>query len=95
MDAAPFDSGTATPGIGVFLLGIDPANFAGSVERLSRRFESLRNVDQVRLPAIEITSLPDTIEINTDTLQRLRLADRRSENQLDDLGGPPRGGAAG
>jgi (2R)-3-sulfolactate dehydrogenase (NADP+) len=75
IDAAPFDSGTASPGIGAFLLGIDPANFARSVERLSRRLESLPNDDQVRLPAIEITSLPDAIEINTDTLQRLKRAD--------------------
>ena len=74
MDAAPFDSGTASPGIGVFLLGIDPANFAGSLERLSRRFESLRNDHQVRLPAIEIISLPDAIEISSNTLQRLQEA---------------------
>jgi hypothetical protein len=56
------------------MLGIDPANFAGSLERLSRRFESLRNDHQVRLPAIEITSLPDAIEIGSDTLQRLQEA---------------------
>jgi (2R)-3-sulfolactate dehydrogenase (NADP+) len=74
IDAAPFDSGTTSPGIGVFLLGIDPANFAGSLERLSRRFESLRNDHQVHLPAIEITSLPDAIEISSDTLQRLQKA---------------------
>jgi (2R)-3-sulfolactate dehydrogenase (NADP+) len=74
MDAAPFDRGTTSPSIGVFMLGIDPANFAGSLERLSRRFESLRNDHQVRLPAIEITSLPDAIEIGSDTLQRLQEA---------------------
>ena len=74
MDAAPFDSGRTSPGIGVFLLGIDPANFPGSLERSSRRFESLRDDYQVRLPAIEITSLPDAIEIGSDTLQRLQEA---------------------
>ena len=65
LDAAPFDRGTTSPGIGVFLLGIDPTNFGGSVERLSRQFESLRNDHQVRLPAIEITALPDSIGRST------------------------------
>jgi (2R)-3-sulfolactate dehydrogenase (NADP+) len=74
IDAAPFDSGTASPGIGVFLLGIDSARFDGSVERLSRQFESLRNDHHVRLPAIEITSWPDSIEVSSDVLQRLREA---------------------
>jgi hypothetical protein len=44
------------------------------VERLSPRFDSLRNDHQVHLPAIEITSMPDAIEIGSDTLQRLREA---------------------
>jgi (2R)-3-sulfolactate dehydrogenase (NADP+) len=74
LDAAPFDRGSASPGIGVFLLGIDPASFAGSVERLSRQFETLRDEHHVRLPAVEITSLPDTVEIASDTLERLREA---------------------
>jgi (2R)-3-sulfolactate dehydrogenase (NADP+) len=74
IDAAPFDRGTASPRIGVFLLAIDPTNFDGSVQRLSRQFESLRNDHQVRLPALEITALPDSIEINSDVLQRLREA---------------------
>jgi (2R)-3-sulfolactate dehydrogenase (NADP+) len=73
-DAAPFDSGTASPGIGVFLLGIDPGNFNGSVERLSDRFESLRDDHQVRLPAVEITSLADSVEIAPEVLRRLREA---------------------
>lgn len=74
LDAAPFDRGTTSPGIGVFVLGIDPTNFGGSVERLSRQFESLRNDHQVRLPAIEITALPDSIKIDSEVLQRLREA---------------------
>jgi (2R)-3-sulfolactate dehydrogenase (NADP+) len=74
LDAPPFDRGTASPGIGVFLLGIDPASFAGSVERLSRQFETLRDDHQVRLPAVEITSLPDAVEVASDTLERLRQA---------------------
>jgi (2R)-3-sulfolactate dehydrogenase (NADP+) len=74
LDAAPFDSGATSPGIGVFLLSIDPALFPGSVERLSRQFETLRQDHQVRLPALELTSLPDSVEISADLLQRLRTA---------------------
>lgn len=76
MDAAPFDRGRASPGIGVFLLGIDPANFPGSVERLSARFESLRTEHRVRLPAFDLTSFPDSVEVGPDTLQRLHDATR-------------------
>jgi (2R)-3-sulfolactate dehydrogenase (NADP+) len=74
MDAAPFDSGTTSPSIGVFLLGIDPGNFSGSVDRLARQFELLREDHHVRLPAVELTSLPDSVEIASETLQRLREA---------------------
>ena len=72
LDAAPFDRGSSSPGIGVFLLCLDPTTFEGSVERLSRQFESLRDDHGVRLPAIELTSLPDTVEVSSDALQRLR-----------------------
>ena len=71
MDAAPFDRGHTSPGIGVFLLGIDPTNFAGSVERLSAQFESLRDDHEVRLPAFELASFPDSVEVAADALQRL------------------------
>ena len=72
LDAAPFNSGTTSPGIGVFLLAIDPGNFAGSVARLSRQLEVLREDYEVRLPAMEITSLPDVVEVSSDDLHRLR-----------------------
>jgi (2R)-3-sulfolactate dehydrogenase (NADP+) len=74
LDAAPFDSGTTSPRIGVFVLCIDPATFDGSVERLMRQFESLRDNQQVRLPAIELTALPDSVTISAETLSRLRVA---------------------
>ena len=35
LDAAPFDRGADSPGIGVFVLGIDPASFGGSIDRLT------------------------------------------------------------
>lgn len=74
LHAAPFDRGVRSPGVGVFVLGIDPSLFDGSVERLSRQLESLRAVHQVRLPAVEVTSLPDTIDVSPQDVQRLREA---------------------
>jgi (2R)-3-sulfolactate dehydrogenase (NADP+) len=76
MDAAPFDSGSTSPRIGVFLLAVDPSNFVGSVERLVGQVESLRNDHQVRLPAFEMASLADSVEISSDDLQRLARAAR-------------------
>jgi (2R)-3-sulfolactate dehydrogenase (NADP+) len=74
VDAAPFDSGSTSPRIGVLVLVVDPANFPGSVERLAGQFESLRADHQVRLPAVELTSLGDSVEIGQDVLQRLERA---------------------
>lgn len=72
LDAAPFDRGDTTPGIGVFLLGIDPAVFPGSVDRLFGHLTSLRDERQVRLPAL-VASEPGTqIDVPDHTLQRLR-----------------------
>jgi (2R)-3-sulfolactate dehydrogenase (NADP+) len=76
IDAAPFDRGSTSPRIGVFLLAIDPSNFASSTERLSQQFESLRNDHQVRLPAVEMTSLAESVEIGPDVLRRLEQAAR-------------------
>jgi (2R)-3-sulfolactate dehydrogenase (NADP+) len=79
IDAAPFDSGGTSPRIGVFLLAIDPANFVGSTERLSAQFASLRDDHQVRLPAAEMTSLGEFVELRPNLLQRLEQAARRGE----------------
>lgn len=72
--AAPFDRGTVSPGIGVFLLGIDPAKFTGSIERLVDHIDTLRADHQVRLPAFETPSPAETVEVSTDLLQLLRNA---------------------
>lgn len=80
LDAAPFDSGSTSPGIGVFVLCIDPANFTGSAERLSGQLEKLRDEHQVRLPALELTELPEQVEIGADTLQRLEQAANAESN---------------
>ena len=74
IDAAPFDSGSTSPGIGVFLLCIDPGNFAGSAERLSKQLEFLRDEHQVRLPALEINELGEHIELDDSLAERLRVA---------------------
>lgn len=74
MDAAPFDHGAESPGIGVFLLCINPGNFPGSVERLGKQLETLQSEHQVRLPALELTDLPEQVEIDEDLLERLRAA---------------------
>ncbi|MFV0434887.1 MAG: Ldh family oxidoreductase [Leucobacter sp.] len=74
VDAPAFDSGDQSPGIGVFLLCIDPEKFGGSVERLSSQLGLLRDEHGVRLPALELTELPDEVEIADDLLARLRAA---------------------
>ncbi|WP_104063619.1 Ldh family oxidoreductase [Arthrobacter sp. 4R501] len=74
IDAAPFDHGAVSPGIGVFLLAIDPARFTGSVDRIGKQLEYLRDEHQVRLPALELTALPDHVEVDDNALLRLRKA---------------------
>lgn len=74
IEAAPFDSGTASPSVGMFVLGIDPDLFGDSIDRLSRLFESLRDDHAVHLPAAEIMSAPPSVEISADILERLRTA---------------------
>ena len=76
LDAPPFDAGSASPRIGVFLLGIDPARFGGAVERIAHQLGTLRDDHGVRLPAVEATALPDTVELDPDTEARLRAAAR-------------------
>ena len=74
IDAAPFDGGSTSPGIGVFLLSIDPGNFPGSVDRLGMQLESLRDEHQVRLRALEITEPAEHIELDESLAERLRVA---------------------
>lgn len=72
LDAAPFDDGDASPRVGVFVLGIDPAIFGDAVTRLTDRLESLRNDHGVRLPGRrEQTAPDDPLEIDADVLRRL------------------------
>jgi len=41
--------------------GVDPSNFSGSVDRLSRHLELLRKDHHVRLPAVELTWVPASV----------------------------------
>jgi len=74
LDAPPFDRGSASPGIGIFVLVIDPAMFDGSTQRLTRLFERLRDDHGVRLPAVDLTALPDVVDVDPDPLHRLQAA---------------------
>ncbi len=71
MDAAPFDHGDESPGIGVFLLCIDPTLFGDAAGRLTVHLEALRDQHGVRLPALERRELPNALEIDDDLLRRL------------------------
>ncbi|WP_433502590.1 Ldh family oxidoreductase [Pseudonocardia halophobica] len=72
LDAAPFHEGSSSPGIGVFVLGIDPATFAGSTERLAGQLDILCAEHDVRLPALERTAPSDRVELEAAALQRLK-----------------------
>ena len=74
LDAPPFHTGTRSPTIGVFLLAIDPAIFSGSVDRLVTHLELLRDEHEVRLPALELTALPDSVDVDSESFHRLRQA---------------------
>lgn len=74
LHAAPFDRGSQSPDIGVFVLGVDPSRFAGSTDRLAAHLDRLTGDHQVRLPALELTSWPASVTVADDTLERLRAA---------------------
>lgn len=74
IDAPRFDEGSESPRIGVFLLCLDPSLFSGSGERLARHLERLRDEHGVRLPALELETLPDQVDVDEDLLRRLRAA---------------------
>lgn len=73
-DAPPFERGNANPGIGVFLLGIAADIFAGSLPRLTQQLRVLGEQHDVRLPALDLTMLAATIELDDDLLARLAAA---------------------
>lgn len=74
LDSPPFDRGSQSPGIGVFLLSIDPAVFGGSLDRIARYLRRLAEEHGVRLPALDVTVLPDAADVDPATLDRLRQA---------------------
>lgn len=76
VDAPPFDRGSRSPGIGLFILCVDPGCFPGATDRLAEHLDALRADHGVRLPALDRGAPPDAIEIDADTLARLEQAAR-------------------
>lgn len=74
MDAPPFDEGDESPGIGVWVLCIDPGIFPGSVDRINQHVERLRSDHSVRLPAAEIHARAEELDIDATLLERLTSA---------------------
>lgn len=74
LDAPPFDRGSRSPGVGVFVLCVDPGRFGGATDRFSAHLDVLRADHQVRLPALERTSEADAVELEPDLLHRLEQA---------------------
>lgn len=98
LDAAPFDQGGTSPRIGVFVLGIDPTIFGDAAGRLLAHMDRLRDEHGVRLPAVELTELPDRVELTDDLHQRLLTAARPSVTpppgiEPDEHGRTNRGGS--
>lgn len=76
LDSPPFDRGSDSPGIGVFLLSIDPGVFGGSVDRIAAHLIRLTDEQGVRLPALAVTELPEEADVDPAVLDRLRQAAR-------------------
>lgn len=71
VEAPPFDEGHASPGIGLFLLGIDTQLFPGTLTRLSGWLDGLSGDHGVYLPALLVTHLPDQVDIAEQLLTPL------------------------
>lgn len=74
VDAPPFDHGARPPGIGVFLLCLDPAPLTGATTRTSAHLDRLRTEHGVRLPALETTDRPTEAVLDAGLVERLRAA---------------------
>lgn len=85
LDSPPFDRGTDSPAIGVFLLSIDPGVFGGSVDRIAGYLGRLRDEQQVQLPAFEVTVLPEAADVDPAVLDRLRSVARRPHGPADPM----------
>lgn len=70
IDAPPFDSGSEGPGIGAFLLALDPTRL-GSGDRAQRWLQRITAEHGVRLPALELETLPDQVDVDDGLVDRL------------------------
>lgn len=76
LDSPPFDSGPDSPAIGVFILCVDLEVFGGSLDRITGYLGRLSDEHRVRLPALEITTFPEQVDLDPALLDRLRQAAR-------------------
>ncbi|MDQ8704086.1 Ldh family oxidoreductase [Streptomyces sp. LHD-70] len=74
LDAPPFDGGTRPPGIGVFILCLNPAAFTGAPDRAAAHLRRLRDEHAVHLPALESPAPSAVIGLAPETARRLRTA---------------------
>ncbi|MFD7406759.1 Ldh family oxidoreductase [Streptomyces sp. NPDC059866] len=74
LDAPPFDRGSAPPGIGVFLLCLNPRAFPGSLDRIAAHLGRLRTDHGVHLPALEQPAPGTGIAIDPELAGRLHAA---------------------
>lgn len=74
LDAPPFQHGDRSPGIGVFVLAIDPDRFPGARERLAAHLQHLHDDHRVRLPAMDLEPDLEPVTVDDATLQRLHEA---------------------
>lgn len=75
VEAAPFERGSVSPGIGVFVLGIDPGVLrgveGGAVGRLADYLSALSDEHQVRMPALAQPPPAPTRDIDAELIRRL------------------------
>ena len=71
VDAPPFDSGEANPGIGVFVLCIDIGAVAGGPDRLLGLLGRLAAEFGVELPAMAAAAAPSSLQLDPALHQRL------------------------
>ena len=76
LDAPPFDAGSASPGIGVFVLCLSPDAFPGAARRFTDHLDRLARDHDVRLPAWPPAPLPAEVDIDDDLAARLAAAAR-------------------
>jgi (2R)-3-sulfolactate dehydrogenase (NADP+) len=75
VEAPPFDRGQTPPGIGVFVLGINPDVIArGGAGRMAGHLDTLRSAHGVSLPAMSAGEPADVVSLDDVLHERLLAA---------------------